>query len=178
MKNKKLIITAFLLLATLTIGIGYAALSDVLTVSGLAKVSFSEAESEFDTDVYFASATLETPNSKDTVTVDSADNDIVTFNPGSFLKIGDTVTAVLTIQNDSTTPASVAMTTTPSSDNFTYSVKWADGDADATTAKVIAANGGTAVVKVSVTFSKLPEELTTDMSNSFTVKLTATAVNN
>ena len=56
MRNRKAIITAFLLLACMLIGVGYAAVTNVLDIQGSADVSQQQAEDEFNEDIYFTGA--------------------------------------------------------------------------------------------------------------------------
>ncbi len=51
MKNRKVIVTAFLLIAVMVIGVGYAAVSDVLNFSGNATISDGQVQHEFDLDI-------------------------------------------------------------------------------------------------------------------------------
>ena len=56
MKNRKTVVVAFLLCAVLLLGVGYAALSDTLDITGSADVNQSAAEEAFNEDVYFSAA--------------------------------------------------------------------------------------------------------------------------
>ena len=51
MKNRKVIVTAFLLIAVMVLGVGYAAVSDTLIFSGNATISDGQVQHEFDLDV-------------------------------------------------------------------------------------------------------------------------------
>ena len=52
MKNRRITIVAFLLIAALTLGFGYAAVTNVLDIQGSASVSATAAEAEFNENVY------------------------------------------------------------------------------------------------------------------------------
>ena len=115
MKARRLAIIAFVLVAVLTMGIGYAALSDTLSINGSATLSHSAAEDQFDVEVYFSGVgALENC----TAAIDTGDNDIATITITSGLAVvGDKATATFTVTNDSA--GSVALTPTHnSSTNF------------------------------------------------------------
>lgn len=54
MKNRKVIVTAFLLVAVMLLGVGYAAVSDTLNFNGDATISNDQVQQEFDLDVKIA----------------------------------------------------------------------------------------------------------------------------
>ena len=54
MKNRKVIVTAFLLVAVMLLGVGYAAVSDTLNFNGDATISNDQVQKEFDLDVKIA----------------------------------------------------------------------------------------------------------------------------
>ena len=54
MKKRRTFIVSMLLVAALALGIGYAALSDTLDINGTADVNQSQAEADFDLNVYFS----------------------------------------------------------------------------------------------------------------------------
>ena len=56
MKNRKSIVVAFLLVAVMLLGVGYAALTDILDITGSADINQSAAEEAFNEDVYFTGA--------------------------------------------------------------------------------------------------------------------------
>lgn len=58
MRNRKTIITAFVLAACLLIGVGYAVLSDSLRIDGSVSIDHAEVNKAFDSLVYFESATV------------------------------------------------------------------------------------------------------------------------
>ena len=103
MKNRRLAITALLLLVVVVLGIGYATFVDTLVVRGTAKANSNDAAVAFEQDVYFTEATI-TLGSNDT-SVDNAkvtdDNDIATLTAGSLATDGDKVSAMYTIINES-----------------------------------------------------------------------------
>ena len=111
MKNRKTIIVAFLLVAALCIGIGYAALTDELSVKGVANVESAAAQSAFDVDVYFDSSYEQPQGSVCSVSYESVtapDAVTITVTEGVGV-VGDTVTAKLKIKNDGAQAAAVAL---------------------------------------------------------------------
>ena len=58
MKNRKTVVVAFMLCAVMLLGVGYAALSDVLDIQGTAQVTQGNAQNAFDGDVYFSAVSL------------------------------------------------------------------------------------------------------------------------
>ena len=84
MKNRKIVIVAFLLIATLLLGIGYAALTDTLDITGSADVNVSDLEKEYEEDIYFSAAVAnETGN---TASVNSDNNDKASFSAKALVK--------------------------------------------------------------------------------------------
>ena len=74
MKNRKTIVVAFLLVAAMLLGVGYAALTDTLTIIGNAHIDVDTANKTFDEKVYFSDA--EATSSTGTGTKD----DVAAFN--------------------------------------------------------------------------------------------------
>lgn len=58
MKNRKRIVVAFLLVAVMLLGIGYAALTVPLTITGNATFKADQAQNEFTGDIYFSETAL------------------------------------------------------------------------------------------------------------------------
>lgn len=109
MKNRKFVVVAFMLVAVLVLGIGYAAVADTLDVQGTLKVSQANADANFELNVYFegaefveaSSALLMADGSGNTCQVNASDNDIVDFLVEGFAAEGDYLVAKCTIKNDS-----------------------------------------------------------------------------
>ena len=118
MKNRKTIIVAFLLVAALCLGIGYAALTDTLNINGTANISKSAAETEFDEDVYFTSAS---GNGCSAAIADGNKPDAATLTITDGIGVlGDYVTATYTVQNEGEKPVTVSIAHN-SSTNFDIS---------------------------------------------------------
>ncbi|MBQ7380768.1 MAG: hypothetical protein IJW69_01650 [Clostridia bacterium] len=60
MRNRKITLVAFMLVAVLMLGIGYAALTDTLTIIGNAHIDYTKTEEAFDGSVYFSASALGT----------------------------------------------------------------------------------------------------------------------
>ena len=58
MKNRRFLITAFLCVAMLVVGVGYALVTDTLDISGTGTIDQTQAESSFREDVYFSGVVL------------------------------------------------------------------------------------------------------------------------
>ena len=170
MKNRKIVVIAFLVVASLLLGIGYAALTDTLDITGSADVNVSDLEKEYEEDIYFSAAVAnETGN---TASVNSDNNDKASFSAKALVKKGDVATFTFTIQNDSAHTVSVQPKLNASSGNtnpeyFSIVSDW-DG-----AAKTIAPNGEITYT-LTVTLLKDPTEA---VSGSFLIELVATADN-
>lgn len=177
MKNRKTIIVAFLLVAAMAIGVGYAALTDTLTIIGNAHIDLDEANKTFDEKVYFSgSAASATTGSGTTDDVASHTADDATFTANKLAVVDEYSVFTFTITNDSNVDALISVNTTklsgvanPSNtneDKFTVEYTYPDG-------MTVAKNGGTIQVIVTVT---VREPVTSATSATFGVELTATSV--
>ena len=105
MKNRRNVVVAFLVVAVMLLGIGYAALSDTLDITGSADVNQSAAEEAFNEDIYFSAAVAnETGN---TASVNADNNDKASFTAATLKGKGDKVTFTFTIANDGDLAATV-----------------------------------------------------------------------
>ncbi len=95
-----------LLIAALALGIGYAALSDTLDINGTADVNQSQAEADFDLNVYFDD-NIVIGNAGDKASIVEGDNDMASFTINSLNGKDDTATFTYTIANDSDLDAMV-----------------------------------------------------------------------
>lgn len=117
MKNRKLVIVAFLLVAVMLLGVGYAALSDTLDITGSADVNKSAAEEAFNEDIYFSGAVAnETGN---TASINADNNDKASFTANTLKGEGDKATFTFTIVNDGDLDALVTPSIS-SNTNTTY----------------------------------------------------------
>lgn len=157
MKNRRIVIVAFLLSAVMVMGIGFATVTGQLNIMGTAKYnSFSETSSDVHTAVKFTNATaIEncTATITDTTTGDTA-NLIITFNDtDAEANTGEnafTASAKYTISYE-TADASLptiqfsAPTISNDNDKFVVTYEWTDG-------KDTIAPNGTAELTITVTY--------------------------
>jgi len=166
MKNKKKVVVAFLLVAVLLLGVGYAALTDVLDITGSADVNQSAAEEAFNEDIYFSDAVAnETGN---TASVNADNNDKASFTANTLKGKGDKATFTYTIKNDGDLDASItpAISSNTNTEYFSISSDWAGAT------KTLAAG---ASITYTVTI-ELIETPTSTISGSCIIELTAVSV--
>lgn len=169
MKNRKIAIVAFFLVAVLCIGAGYAAVTDLLDIQGTAEVSQTNAQSAFDENLYFSAA--EANQDGNTATVNPQNNDKASFSANSLKTKDETVTFTFTITNDNTDlDASVTprITSETNTEYFEISSDWAGAT------KIIEA-GTFEKYTVTVKLKKQPVDV---VGGGFGIEFTATAVEN
>lgn len=190
MKNRKVIVTAFLLVAVMLLGVGYAAVSDTLNFSGDATISGDQAQQEFDVDVRITAVSEDMADWKeytsagpeidiaDDLTVDimgSGDNeqDVVDFQVFSLSDAGESQVIWFKVRNDSAHDATLhgsAITENGTHDYFAaeYEIYTADGSATTT----VLPAGGEVLVKLTITVKATPTEL---YQGNFSFVITAEA---
>ncbi len=172
MKNRRIAIVAFMLVATLTLGIGYAAITDVLDFQGTAKVTAQQASEAFDLDVYFSEVTASQDGSY-TTRINADNNDKITFTITSGLNgQGDKVVIPAVIANAGDVPAELSIKSTYSSepDYFTVTCNFVEGtELDAANADQ---EPSTVNVELIVELIKTPTE---DIEASFVLEVNATS---
>lgn len=115
MKNRKRIIVAFLCVAVLLLGVGYAAFTDTLTIIGNIVADMKQAEINYDANVYFEDVKfLDGTNSGDKTqdSVGGIGTDDATFAIHSLATLGEYAEVQFTIANDSNVAVNVTMPTT------------------------------------------------------------------
>ena len=168
MKNRKTIVVAFMLCAVMLLGVGYAALSDTLDITGSADVNQSAAEEAFNEDIYFSAAVAnETGN---TASVNADNNDKASFTAATLKGKGDKVTFTFTIENAGDVDAEVtpklnASLGNTNSEYFSITSDWNGA------AKTLAAHSNITYT-VTVELLKTPTET---ISGSFLIELVAVA---
>lgn len=176
MKNRRNVVVAFLLVAVMMLGIGYAALTDSLTIIGNAHIDIDTANKTFDERVYFSNAEkTSTTGTGTTEDVVGFSGDDATFTANRLATVGQKSVFTFTITNDSNVDAIISVNptklsgdTNPSNSNtdkFTVEYTYPDG-------MNIAKNGGTITVVVTVTVAA---PVTSATSASFGIELTATS---
>lgn len=177
MKNRKFIVVAFLIVAVMLLGVGYAALTDTLTIIGNAHIDIGEANETFDEKIYFSAAeATSSTGTGSTADVASCTTDDATFTANKLAVVNEQSVFTFTIKNDSNVDAVISVNDTklsgaenPSNSNtdkFTVTYAYPDG-------MTIAKNGGTIDVVVTVT---VREPVTAATSATFGIELTATSV--
>ena len=165
MKNRKTVVVAFLLVAVMLLGVGYAALTDVLDITGSADVSKSAAEDAYNADIYFTAAVAnETGN---TASINSDNNDKASFTANTLQGAGNTAPFTFTITNEGDLDAEVTPSISSNTNEayFQISSDWAGQP------KTLAA-GASLTYTVTVTLTDTP---TDTISGSFIIELTAVA---
>ena len=177
MKNRKIVVVAFLLAAMLLLGVGYAALTDTLTIIGNAHIDIDTANKTFDENIYFSNA--EATSSTGTGSTDDTASftaDDATFTANKLATVGQKSVFTFTITNNSNVDADITVASTklsgdtnPSNSNetkFAVDYSYPQGT-------TITSNGGTITVVVTVT---VKEPITSATSATFGIELTATSV--
>jgi len=168
MKNRKTVVVAFMLVAVLLMGVGYAALTDVLDITGSADINQSAAEEAFNEDVHFSAAVAnETGN---TASVNPDNNDKASFTANTLKGKGDKATYTYTIVNDGDLSATITPSIS-SNTNEAYFKVYSDWNGQA---KTLAA-GGSVTYTVTIELLETPTET---ISGSCIIELTAVSVDN
>ncbi len=157
--KRRSIIALFLIVAMLTIGVGYANLTDTLTIASEASIK------TFDEYVHFLSATT---NDASRATAEIlADDDTAKVIVTEDMHKGDTVALGFVIENTYSQPVDVSITFADRNDNFTINPVWSS--------QVIDAEGGTVTLTLNITLVSVPTE---SISGSiFSVTITAAGRN-
>ena len=169
MKNRKTVVVAFLLAAVLLLGVGYAALSDTLDITGSADVNQSAAEEAFNEDIYFSAAVANEEGN--TASINTDNNDKSSFTAKTLKGKGDKVTFTFTIKNTGdvaaiVTPKLNATLGNTNPEYFAVSSDWEGA------AKTLAAQSEITYT-VTVELLKTPTET---IAGSFLIELNAVSV--
>ena len=176
MKNRKIVVVAFLLIAVLLLGVGYAAVTDTLTIIGNAHIDMGQVETTFDQNIYFSAAVATSSTGTGTTDdVASFTPDDATFTANKLAIVGEKSVFTFTITNDGNVDAVISVNATklsgdtnPSNSNtekFTVTYAYPDG-------MTVAKDGGTITVVVTV---EVANPVTTATSATFGIELTATS---
>ena len=175
MKNRNTVIVAFMLVAVLLLGIGYAALSDTLTIIGNAHIDIGAANTTFDEKVYFSNAeATSTTGTGTTADVVSFNSDDATFTANKLAVKGEKSVFTFTIKNDSNVAANITVNAkklsgadNPSNSNTDKFKVTYDLSADTI------ASGGSVTVTVTV---EVVNPITSATSATFGIEYTVTTV--
>ena len=166
MKNRRNVVVAFLLIAVMLLGVGYAALTDVLDITGSADVNQSAAEEAFNEDVYFTAAVAN--QTGNTASVNADNKDKASFTANTLKGKDDVVTFTFTIVNEGDVAAEVTPTLNAATGNTKPEYFEITSDWDGATKTLEA--GGSLTYTVTVKLLKTPTET---VSGSFLIELTA-----
>ena len=169
MKNRKIVVVAFLLVAVLLLGVGYAALTDTLEINGSADVDRSGAESSFNDDIVFDSATA-IGGDPNTASISQTDFDMADFGVNSLKGAGDKAQFKFVIANNGDVDANV--TPTLASDGNTND-EFFDIESDWKGETRLLKAGEKAEYTLTVTLKKTP---TDTIHGSFHIELSAVSV--
>lgn len=179
MKNRRIAIASFLLIAVLVMGIGFAAVADNLNIGGSARANSSQTATVFDEKVYFSAATKVAGNGSsgetDSIEITGAQKDDITFRVYSLALVDQYTQFKITIKNESNQYDAVVTLDdgqpTGSIDKkikIEYSTKADSIDAG----EIICPAEGTVDVYVTVTLLCSPDA---ELDATFTANLTATS---
>ncbi len=117
-KNRRIAIISFVLVAILLLGIGFAQLTDVLTIGGTAGVDADNSQEVFDGDVYFSNAVANIE--RVTASIDATDKDVATMTvKDNVLKeVGDEAIATFTVKSESDLPVYLTPSVTNSNPEY------------------------------------------------------------
>lgn len=166
MRNRKTVVVAFLLIAVMLLGVGYAALSDTLDITGSADVNQSAAEEAFNEDIYFSAAVANQEGN--TASINGDNNDKASFTANTLKGQNDKATFTFTIKNNGDLDADITPKLNATLGNTNHEYFSVSSDWDGAT-KTLDAHGEITYT-VTVTLNKTPTET---ISGSFLVELTA-----
>ena len=195
MKNRRILVVAFLCFAMLVTAVGYAAVSQTLTINGIGKYDPDEASDVFKDHVYFSSGEKVSYQSTGDYTADivtttqwGRDVTMVGYEVESLLSSNDWVIFKFTITNENTQPVHVTLTHThsvnPTNATNPYTCHYYSDSAclqEATTLEIAAATGETADTfgKVDVYVKVVLEDVIDDIVTvNQTLTMVVTPINN
>lgn len=177
MKKRRFTFVAFLLCAILTLGVGFAAVSQTLDITGTTEVSVESGTEAFDGDVYFKSADPYVTNDDNvsyTARVNEDNNDKGTFTITGFKGAGDKAVITYTIESvfdhEVQLKVKTSNITGSNADKFSIATNWGD------TTQTLPASDGTpqtTTITITVTLNETPTA--TAFSATFAIELEATA---
>lgn len=176
MKTRRIVVFMFLLVASLTLGIGYAAVSKHLQISGISSVKSPTAD---DFDVTFTAvhdaANKESPSGVKVSSNDIQPSDahVVILTLSNFKELGDTITLTYDVsysvqENGIDAELSIPTAAFVTPENASYFT--VDCSFDKTLLK---STDATALLTVTVTLIKVPTE---DVTADYKITFNATAV--
>jgi hypothetical protein len=162
MKNRKIAVTAILLVALLCVGVGYAALTDTITATGTVNINVSGFDLQWASDDTSA------------ITTTASDNTLTfTIPAGSLVNEGDSVVIKAKVKNASTASYSAKITGVTVNNSATYGAFYSV-DFTGIAANDVIAKGASKDVTFTVTLDKMPLE--NIANDTFTVVVSAESV--
>lgn len=186
MKKNRTLIVALLLVASLALGIGYAGITSLLSVNGTAKTAPTDIDVKFTTGCTIQSAKT-ADNNADRIAQIMAASSVgatgtldIDFYAYDLREVGDSVTAVFWIQNDSDYSVNLADARLVSDPDY-FKITFSDYVADPENAEGFNAATQTLAAGAKVSFTvtaELDTQTTTagEIVKSFTVVVEATGV--
>ena len=186
MRNRKTVIVSFVVLAVMLMAVGFAALTDSLTIIGNAHVDMGTAQNTFDEKIYFSAANAVSSTGTGT-TADTASftADDATFTVNKLAVKGEESTFKFTIKNDSNVSAAISIPATklsgaenntnsnPTYFEISYDYKTFDKNGDAAADNMVIPSQGYMEITVVVTIIKA---VTSANSAMFSIEYIATTV--
>ena len=166
MKKRRLAIIAFMFIAVLTLGIGFAALTVDLDINGSAELGLNPAFSE---KVNFTSAVANMAQNGDTAGINQQNSHKANFTVKSLKNAGDTATFTYVITNTSDYDAIVTVETITNTVNATYFTVTTDVPDSGVP---LTNTDGTTTVIVTVKLNAVPAS--TELTGTFGIILRAT----
>ena len=180
MKNRKIVVIAFVLIAALALGIGYASVTTTLTVDGRGILN---GQSILNAAISYKNGEIQTKNgikndTLGTVTFNE-NNDQAVVTIGGLTAVGEEAVVLLVVQNLGAVDATLsfdendlAITNNDAGGGNEYFDITIDQTNNGAT---VAANGGTVPVKIHVKLATVPTS-SDDVTVTFTFEYTATSV--
>lgn len=176
MKKRNLVIVAFMLVAAMTIGVGYAALTGTLTLSGNAQYDKDASDNAFEEDLVFTNAEQTGFGSAYTAgTLEdscSASEQSATFSVKTLATVNDEAVFVYTITNNNNVAATLAVNAN-NEDGTANPDVMESFDVDWVLSSNTIAAGDTVTLTVTVTLKQQPT--TTISLEQYVLNITATS---
>ena len=179
MKNRKAIIVIFMLCACLLVGVGYAAYTDVLDITGSGTVTRSNALNAYMEDIYFSEVSVSADNGY-TASINADNNNKASFSVNTLAGENDSETISFTISNVGDLDAGVTIRSSSNSNSTYFGITYSIAGVEITNNNPIAlAAGAEVVVDVTVTLLQTPNLAEGEVETfSSTVELNVTSVEN
>lgn len=180
MKNRRIVLMAFLLCACMIVGVGYAAFSDVMDITGTTELNANEVA---DGNIIFTSATAH--NNLDTASINENNKDKASFTVKSVVSKDEKATFTFVITNTNQDAYNMSFRAVPvgtNSDATTYyaiTSSLSNGattvNGTDTTTQIPIAAGGTVSVEVAVEMTTTPPDGTL-VSANFQIELSVAEI--